>query len=115
MRARMYEVLIGKVKSKSTLELLGCSPSELREYLESLFQDGMTWENYGNPNGDHSHCWHIDHIKPCASFDLTDPDQQKECFHYSNLQPLWSEDNFKKSNTWDKNETANTVQANLNG
>ena len=50
----------------------------------------MTWQNYGDG-------WHIDHIHPCAAFDLTDPEQQKACFHWSNLQPLWAIDNFRKS------------------
>jgi len=49
----------------------------------------MTWSNYGKG-------WHIDHIKPCASFDLSNPEQQKICFHYTNLQPLWAIDNIKK-------------------
>ena len=48
----------------------------------------MNWENYG--------VWHIDHIIPCARFDLSDPGQQKICFHYTNLQPMWGEDNLKK-------------------
>ena len=68
----------------------------LVEYLESKFQPGMTWKNYGNPNGDHTNCWHIDHIIPCASFDLSDPEQQVKCFHYTNLQPLWAKDNIRK-------------------
>ena len=68
----------------------------LKQYLEKQFTKGMSWDNYGNPNGDHTSCWHIDHIKPCASFDLTQEDQQKECFHYTNLQPLWAIDNLKK-------------------
>ena len=50
----------------------------------------MNWDNYGQ--------WHIDHIRPCASFNLLDPIEQKICFHYTNLQPLWAEDNLKKSN-----------------
>ena len=64
----------------------------LKDYLQSKFENGMTWENYGK--------WHIDHIRPCASFDLTDIEQQKICFNYKNLQPLWAEDNFKKSDKW---------------
>jgi hypothetical protein len=77
-------------KSGSSNELLGCSFEEVRQHLEEQFTEGMSWDNHGK-NG-----WHIDHIRPCASFDLNDPEQQKECFHYTNLQPLWAEDNLKK-------------------
>ncbi len=77
-------------KCTGTNELLGCSWDELKLHLESQFSDGMTWDNYG------LHGWHIDHIKPCASFDLTIDSEQKKCFHYTNLQPLWAEDNWKK-------------------
>jgi hypothetical protein len=45
--------------------------------------------------------WHIDHIRPVSSFDLSDPAQVQECFHFSNLQPLWAIDNIKKSDSWD--------------
>lgn len=94
--SRRINHAIKKGKTDSTLELLGCTIDELREHLEAQFKDGMTWNNYGNPNGDHTDCWHIDHIKPCALFDLEDIDQQKECFHYTNLQPLWSKENMSK-------------------
>jgi hypothetical protein len=80
-------------KNQRTMEYIGCTVSFLYSYLESLFLPGMTWENKSE--------WHIDHIRPCASFDLTDPEQQKQCFHYTNLQPLWAEDNLRKSDTWD--------------
>lgn len=79
-------------KSKRTSELVGCSIDELWKHLEKQFKDGMTRQNLGE--------WHIDHIKPCSLFDLTDPEQQKECFNYKNLQPLWAIDNIKKSNKW---------------
>ena len=75
-------------KSASTLELLGCTIEHAREHLEKQFTEGMTWDNHGE--------WHIDHIIPCASFDLSDPEQQKKCFHYTNLQPLWAKDNLIK-------------------
>lgn len=79
----------GKIyKSDSTFELLGCDVKYLMEYLENKFLPGMTWENYG--------MWHIDHIRPCASYDLSDPDEQKKCFNFTNLQPLWAKDNLKK-------------------
>jgi len=57
-------------------------------HLESLFLPGMSWEN--------RHLWHIDHVLPCAAFDLTNPKEQRRCFHYTNLQPLWALDNIKK-------------------
>lgn len=75
-------------KSKSCFQYIGCSIPEIRNYLESNFKEGMSWDNYG--------LWHIDHIKPCALFDLTDLNQQKICFHYTNLQPLWARDNLSK-------------------
>ena len=96
LRKRVRKVLNGKSKSKKTMDLIGCSVDFLKKHLENQFQPGMSWNNYGNPNGDHSECWHIDHILPCASFDLSDPKQQQKCFHYSNLQPLWAEDNISK-------------------
>lgn len=86
-----------QVKSRTTLHLLGCSIEELKQHLESKFESWMTWENYGKYDKERD-TWHIDHIKPCSSFDLTDEEQQKQCFHYTNLQPLLAIDNIKKSN-----------------
>jgi len=57
----------------------------------------MSWDNYGTGyNGKGMEQWHIDHIIPCASFDLSKPSEQKKCFHYTNLQPLWAKDNLRK-------------------
>jgi len=81
---------MGGAKENKTVELLGCSIEECKSYLESKFIEGMSWDNHG------LYGWHIDHIIPCASFDLTDPAQQQKCFHYTNLQPLWAEENLKK-------------------
>ena len=91
IRSRVSKLLSGVIRSKATEELLGCTYAEGRRHLEKQFSEGMTWDSYG------LHGWHVDHIIPCASFDLSDPEQQKECFHYTNLQPLWAEDNLKKS------------------
>lgn len=88
-RSRVTMALKGKIKSKCTLELIGGSVENLKKHLESQFTEGMSWENHGK--------WHIDHIRPCASFDFTDKEQQNECFHYTNLQPLWAKDNMSKS------------------
>lgn len=87
---RVNYLLRGIGKSARTVELLGCSVQELREHLEKQFKPGMTWENHSR-NG-----WHIDHIKPCSSFNLADPEEQKRCFNYKNLQPLWMIENMKK-------------------
>jgi len=90
LRSRVYHALKSQnaVKCAKTFNLLGCSINELRQHLESKFQENMNWKNHGE--------WHIDHIKPCMKFDLKNENQQKECFHYSNLQPLWAIDNLKK-------------------
>ena len=77
-------------KATSTFTLIGCSAGELRQFLEEQFQTGMTWENYGK------YGWHIDHVRPCASFNMIDSEQQRICFHYTNLQPLWAVDNIRK-------------------
>ena len=82
-------------KAVGTIKLLGCTVQKAKEHIENQFLPGMSWENWGK------HTWHIDHIRPCASFDLTDPEQQKQCFHYTNLQPLWASDNLRKSDSWD--------------
>ena len=79
-------------KTQKTIDLIGCSLYQLIEHLEKQFKEGMTWENRGF-NG-----WHIDHIIPISSFDLNDIEQQKACFHYTNLQPLWAKENLLKSN-----------------
>jgi hypothetical protein len=71
-------------KSNNTVKLLGCTIEHCLLYLESKFTKGMNWDNYGLKG------WHIDHIKPCASFDLSKEEEQKKCFHYTNLQPLWA-------------------------
>lgn len=76
-------------KDRHTAELIECSISELRQHLESKFKQGMSWSNYGE--------WHIDHIRPCSSFDLADAEQQKICFNWRNLQPLWAKENLIKS------------------
>jgi hypothetical protein len=88
LRGRIRTAIKKGCKSAQTMELLGCSIEEVKSHLESQFTEGMTWDNHGE--------WHIDHIIPCASFDLTDPEQQKKCFHYTNLQPLWASENISK-------------------
>ena len=83
----------GGIKDSQTLELLGCSSKELLAYIESLFTDGMNWENVNE--------WHIDHIRPCASFDLRNHEEQVMCFHFTNLQPMWAKENLSKHAKYD--------------
>lgn len=96
LRGRIRLALRSQQNETSTKirQVLGCTIPEARRHLERQFLPGMTWENHG------THGWHIDHIKPCASFDLSDPEQQKICFHFTNLQPLWAKDNLRKSDTF---------------
>jgi len=93
LRARLVTALKRNQKVGSAVKDLGCTIPELRTHLESLFQPGMTWENWGRKG------WHIDHIEPLASFDLTDRQQFLRACHYTNLQPLWAADNLRKSAT----------------
>ncbi len=76
-------------KCASTESLLGCSIKDLRIYLESRFEVGMSWLNFGK-------VWHVDHIMPCAIFDLSRNNHQKRCFHFSNLRPCFAIENIKK-------------------
>ena len=92
LRHGLNRVLNGISKSNSAIKLLGCSIEFLKKYLEKQFTKGMSWDNYGK--------WHIDHIKPCSKFDLTKKFNQRKCFNYKNLQPLWAEENFKKGNKY---------------
>jgi len=88
LRRRLSIALKGKSKSASTMELIGCSIDELWNHLESQFKPWMTKKNHG--------LWHVDHIKACAKFDLTCPEQQRICFNYKNLQPMEAIENIRK-------------------
>lgn len=99
LSSRINHALKGQLKADTTMKLVGCTIEVLKKHLESKFKPGMTWENHTITG------WHIDHIKPCSLFDFKDPEQQKECFHYTNLQPLWYDENIRKSNKCELNET----------
>ena len=88
LRTRLWHTLKKNKKSDTTMKLTGCTLKELKKHLENKFEDGMDWNNYG--------VWHVDHIIPCANFDLSNPEQQQICFHYTNLQPMWGEKNMQK-------------------
>jgi hypothetical protein len=91
IRARIRLALKNDKKRSKTLKLLGVNNIiTAKKHLEKLFKPRMTWKNHGK--------WHIDHIIPCSSFDLTKASEQRECFHYTNLQPLWASENLSKGN-----------------
>ena len=90
IRKMVYRTLeyTGEEKQNRTKQILGYNHIDLKKRIESQFSDGMSWDNYGN--------WHIDHIKPLAAFDLTDPVQVAKAFHYKNLRPLHWRQNISK-------------------
>lgn len=93
--ARFRVALRGNRKSGRAVELLGCTIEEFRRYMETKWQPGMTWENHRR------YGWHIDHIRPLNSFDLSDPAQQAAACHYTNLQPMWWRENISKRDRWE--------------
>lgn len=90
LRDRIYKTISNKNVTYKTKKLLGCSFNKFKQYLENQFKPEMTWFNHGLT-------WEIDHIKPCSSFDLTDIKQQKQCFHFTNFQPLFKTTIIAKS------------------
>jgi len=97
LRHRLNIAVKNGSKSERTKELLGCTVKFLKKHLELQFKDNMSWDNYGRKKD--IKCWEIDHIKPCVSFDLSKNKEQRKCFHYSNLQPLWAKENRTKGGT----------------
>lgn len=92
LRSRLSIAVSNNQKVGSAVRDLGCSIEDFKKYIESKWQQGMSWDNYSYTG------WHMDHINPLDSFDLMDPEQFKKACHYTNIQPLWSDRNFKKSN-----------------
>lgn len=88
IRARIAMAYSGRLKPASTQRLIGCSFDEFALHMSKQFKEGMTWENRRE--------WHIDHIIPVSSFDLSDAEQAKKAFHWSNCQPLWAKENLLK-------------------
>ena len=91
LRSRIAKAINRDPKSGSAVRDLGCTINELKAHLEAQFVQGMTWDNWAYDG------WHIDHIKPLASFDLADREQFLQACHYTNLQPLWAEENLSKN------------------
>lgn len=92
LRSRLNQAIKNIQKTGSAVANLGCSIEEFKIYLESKFQPGMSWDNWGRFG------WHIDHKVPLSKFNLADPHELKKACHYTNLQPLWANENLRKSN-----------------
>ena len=109
LRCRMWEAVKAAgldKKCDSSSELLGISYQGLKEWLEAQFTEGMTWENRSD--------WHVDHRVPCDAFDMTVPEQQRICFWYKNLQPMWATRNLQKSNSYTEEEKQTLISAYCN-
>lgn len=97
-RTRIGKFFTGKVKkSAGTVELLGCDFKFVRDWLKNQFIDNMTLENHGEK-------WHIDHVLPCAKFNMIDEEEQRRCFNWTNLQPMFTNDNLTKNDRVSKKE-----------
>lgn len=94
LRNRLKNALLNEFQKGKTLELLGCSIEEFKLHLEKQFDENMSWDNYGD-------YWELDHIKPCDAFDLSNLEEQKKCFTFTNIQPLEKITNRKKSNKYE--------------
>ena len=91
LRSRINRAVRKGYKSGSAVADLGCTVDEFKQYIESKFKEGMSWSNWGISG------WHLDHIKPLVMFDLSEPDQFKLAAHYTNMQPLWANENLRKN------------------
>ena len=112
LRQRAKNAILGRHKKTSALKLVGCTLQFLKNWIEYQFTEGMTWDNFGE--------WQLDHVKPCAMFDLSDISNQLECFNWKNVRPMWAKENAKKSDAINKSLIemhlikANQYEATLN-
>lgn len=101
VQSRIYDILRGRLqklitKKRRTFNYLGCDLATFIRYIEGLWQPGMSWETYGAYRRGGERRWHIDHIRPCATFDLTDDAECMKAFNWLNCQPMWAVDNMAK-------------------
>lgn len=95
LRKRVRNMVRRGDKSDTTLNLLGCTREHFMAHIEGQFAKGMSWANLGVGRGH----WNLEHVLPCASFDLTKPEHQRICFHWTNIRPMWAIANIKKGDT----------------
>ena len=90
LRRRINKFIVREDRRGSAVRDLGCDLNFFKQYIESKFTEGMSWDNYGK--------WHLDHIYPLSLVDLSNRDEFLRVSHYTNYQPLWATDNIKKGN-----------------
>lgn len=109
LRDRFYKVIVimksGR-KHQSPLKLVGCNLTELKAHIENQFLEGMNWSNHGNGEGK----WNIDHIVQLNKFDLFSLEDQHKAFHFTNLRPLWSLDNFRREGNQSPKRAKKVIQ-----
>lgn len=88
LRTRMYIAVRDDQKSGSAVKDLGCTIEEFKLHIQIQWTEDMTWDNYGE--------WHLDHIKPLVSFNLSNRDEFLIAANFLNYQPLWAKDNLSK-------------------
>lgn len=88
LRRRLSKALKGHPKDDAAHNLLGCSWRYFKRHIEKQFTEGMCWDNYG--------LWHIDHLHPLMTYDLTKRGAQRKAFNFKNLRPLWGDENRKR-------------------
>jgi hypothetical protein len=93
LRIRLKKAILNNHKSGSAIKDLGCSIETFKKHIESIFQPGMSWDNWGQGLNK----WNLDHIEPLFKFNLTDSEQLKKACYYLNLQPLWQKDHELKT------------------
>jgi len=91
LRNRLIQAIKSNQKGGSAIKDLGCTIKEFKLHIEKQFKPGMSWKNWG------LYGWHLDHIKPLSNFDLSNPEEVKAACHYTNIQPLWAEENLRKN------------------
>lgn len=91
LRSRINSALKREIKCDHTLTILGCSIQFFLTWLEYCFKEDMTLQNHGT-------LWHIDHTVPCSKFNLVNEEEQKQCFHWTNMKPMYAKDNISKNN-----------------
>lgn len=104
IKRRIKDILNGAQPTERFQSYIGCTPKSLKIYVESLFQEGMTWENYGIDG------WHLDHIIPTNAFNHDNPSHVRWCWNYKNLRPLWGDENGQKSDSLDSGRSVRELR-----